>query len=114
MARSTGITVSAVVVIIGGAFTVLCGAMTLLGSVLVLNSSRAADAPVNLRYILVIEAFIFFGFGGWGLASGHRSHQNERLGEDFDVGIRRDSGLPLRSHRRGHGNRSPSQYSQRQ
>jgi hypothetical protein len=70
MARSTGITVSAVVVIIGGAFTVLCGAMTLLGSDLVLNSSRAADAPVNLRYILVIEAFIFFGFGGWGLASG--------------------------------------------
>src|ERR1700693_2940595 len=70
MARSTGITVSAVVVIIGSAFTVLCGAMILLGSVLVLNSSRAADAPVNLRYILVIETFIFFGFGGRGSASG--------------------------------------------
>ncbi len=70
MARSTGITVSAAVIIIGSAFTVLCGAMILLGSVLVLNSSRAADAPVNLRYILIIEACVFFGFGAWGLAAG--------------------------------------------
>ena len=66
----TGITVSAAVIIIGSAFTVLCGAMILLGSVLVLNSSRAADAPVNLRYILIIEACVFFGFGAWGLATG--------------------------------------------
>src|ERR1700736_4002486 len=70
MARSTGITVSAVVVIIGSAFTVLCGAMILVASVLVLISSRAADAPVNLRYVLAIEAVLAFGFGGWGLASG--------------------------------------------
>jgi hypothetical protein len=70
MARSTGITVSAVIVIIGSAFTVLFGAMMLLGSFVVLNSSRAADAPVNLRYVLVIESFVFFAFGGWGLASG--------------------------------------------
>ena len=70
MSRSTGITVSAVVVIIGSTFTVLCGAMMFLASFLALNSNRAADAPVNLRYILVIEAVVTFAFGGWGLASG--------------------------------------------
>jgi hypothetical protein len=70
MPRSTGITVSAVVVIIGSAFTIFCGAIILLASILALNSGRAADAPMNLRYILVIEAFVAFGFGGWGLASG--------------------------------------------
>jgi len=69
MARSKGITVSAIVVIIGSAFTIFCGAMMLLASILALNSSRASDAPVNLRYILVIEAFVAIGFGGWGLAS---------------------------------------------
>jgi hypothetical protein len=70
MPRSTGITVSAVVVIIGSAFTLLCGAMILLGSVFALNSSHAADAPVNMGYVLIIEAFFAFGFGAWGLASG--------------------------------------------
>jgi hypothetical protein len=70
MPRSTGITVSAVVVIIGSAFTVLCGALVLLGPVFALNSRHAADAPVNLGYVLVIEAFVAFGFGGWGLAAG--------------------------------------------
>jgi hypothetical protein len=70
MPRSTGITVSAVVVIIGSAFALLCGAMMLLGSVFALNSSHAADAPVNLGYVLIIEAFFTFGFGAWGLASG--------------------------------------------
>jgi hypothetical protein len=42
----------------------------LVASVLVVISSRAADAPVNLRYVLAIEAVLAFGFGGWGLASG--------------------------------------------
>jgi hypothetical protein len=70
MSRSTGITVSAVVVIIGSVFTLLCGAMLLLASFLALNSNRAADSPVNLRYILVTEAVVTFAFGGWGLASG--------------------------------------------
>jgi hypothetical protein len=70
MPRSTAITVSAVVVIIGSAFALLCGAMMVLGSVFALNSSHAADAPVNLGYVLIIEAFFTFGFGAWGLASG--------------------------------------------
>jgi hypothetical protein len=114
MARSTGITVSAVVVMIGSAFTVLCGAMILVASVLVLISRRAADAPVNLRYVLAIEAVLAFGFGGWGLASGIGLIKNERVGQDFDVGIRRDSGLLLRSLSRRHGTRPPSQYPQHQ
>ena len=70
MTRSTGITVSAVVVIIGSIFTLLCGTVILLGSIFTFNSSRSADAPVNLGYILVIEAVVTFAFGGWGLASG--------------------------------------------
>jgi hypothetical protein len=70
MPRSTGITVSAIVAIIGSAFALLCGAMMLLGSVFAPNSSHAADAPVNLGYVLIIEAFFAFGFGAWGLASG--------------------------------------------
>jgi len=70
MTRSTGITVSAVVVIIGSAFTLLFAAMMVLGSVFALNATHAADAPVNLGYVLVIEAFIVFAFGAWGLASG--------------------------------------------
>jgi hypothetical protein len=70
MARSTGITVSAILVIIGSAFTVLFGALMLLGSALTLNLGRAADAPVDVRYVLIVESFVFFAFGGWGLASG--------------------------------------------
>src|ERR1700680_4459814 len=70
MTRSTGITVSAVVVIIGSIFTLLCGTVILLGSIFTFNSSRPADAPVNLGYILVIEVVVTFAFGGWGLASG--------------------------------------------
>jgi hypothetical protein len=70
MTCSTGITVSAVVVIIGSMFTLLCGTLILLGSIFTFNSSRSADAPVNLGYILVIEAVVTFAFGGWGLASG--------------------------------------------
>jgi len=70
MPRSTGITVSAVVVIIGSAFSLLCGAMMLLASVFALNSMHAADAPVNLGYVLIIESFLAFAFGAWGLASG--------------------------------------------
>jgi hypothetical protein len=70
MTRSTGITVSAIVVIIGSAFTLLFATLILLGSVFALNSTRANDAPVNLGYILIIEAVLAFAFGGWGLATG--------------------------------------------
>jgi len=70
MTRSTGITVSAVVVIIGSALTLLSAAMMVVGSVFALHATHAADAPVNLGYVLVIEAFTMFAFGAWGLASG--------------------------------------------
>ena len=70
MPRSTGITVSAIVATIGSAFTVLSGTLIVLVSVFALNTSSSADALVNLRYVLVIEALVAFGFGGWGLAAG--------------------------------------------
>jgi hypothetical protein len=58
MPRSTGITVSAVVVTIGSAFTVLSGTLIVLVSVFALNTSCAADAPVNLRYGLAAIASV--------------------------------------------------------
>jgi hypothetical protein len=70
MPRSVGITVSAVVVIIGSAFTILGGAMMVLGSLFLSKSSPAANVPVNLGFFVVIEAVMFSGFGGWGLAAG--------------------------------------------
>src|SRR5258706_11949499 len=70
MSRSAGITVSAVVVLIGSAFTILGGAMTVLGSVFLLKSSQAANVPVNSGYFVAIDAVMFFVFGGWGLAAG--------------------------------------------
>jgi hypothetical protein len=69
MPRSVGITVSAVVVIIGSAFTILGGAMMVLGSLFLSKSSPAANVP-NLGFFVVIEAVMFSGFGGWGLAAG--------------------------------------------
>ena len=70
MPRSVGITVSAVVVIIGSAFTILGGAMMVLGSLFLSKSSPAANVPTNLGFFVVIEAVMFSGFGGWGLAAG--------------------------------------------
>jgi len=70
MPRSVGITVSAVVVIIGSAFTILGGAMMVLGSLFLSKSSPAANVPANLEFFVVIEAVMFSGFGGWGLAAG--------------------------------------------
>jgi hypothetical protein len=70
MPRSVGITVSAVVVLIGSAFVIFAGAMMMLGSVFLSKSTPPANVNVNLGYFVVIEAIIFFGFGGWGLAAG--------------------------------------------
>jgi hypothetical protein len=70
MPRSVGITVSAVVVFIGSAFAVLCGVVMVLGSTFLSNSSRAPKVPAHFGYVLVIEAVVFFGLGGWGIASG--------------------------------------------
>ena len=70
MQRSAGVTTSAVVVIVGSAFTILCGAMLLLGSAFISKSSSAANVPVNLGSILIVEAIAVFALGGWGLATG--------------------------------------------
>jgi hypothetical protein len=70
MPRSAGITVSAVVAIIGSGFTILLGAMMLLGSALISKSGPAANVPVDVGAVLIVEAAIIWAFGAWGLAAG--------------------------------------------
>ena len=70
MARSGGITFSAAIVFIGSAFTILFGALAVLGLVISSNANRATDVPRFLGYFAIAEMIIFWGFGGWGIASG--------------------------------------------
>lgn len=70
MPRSAGITVSGVLAIIGSTFTLLGGVMMLLGSALLSRPNPAANVPSNLSSFVILDAIIFFGFGGWGFASG--------------------------------------------
>lgn len=70
MPRSAGITVSAVLVIIGSVLTIIFAAVMALGYVAISHSDATAKIPGNLGYILVVEAIVVFGFGIWGLASG--------------------------------------------
>jgi hypothetical protein len=70
MARSVGVTISAVVVFIGSGLTLLLGAMAILSSLFLLHSDRVSSLPVNPAYIVFVEAIFCFGFGGGGLASG--------------------------------------------
>ena len=70
MHRSAGVTASAVVVIAGSAFTILCGALALAGSAVVSKSTPPPNLPVSLGSILIVEAIFTFAFGAWGLASG--------------------------------------------
>lgn len=70
MHRSAGVTTSAVVVIAGSAFTLLCGALTLAGSAVVSKSTPPPNLPVSLGSVLIVEAIFTFAFGTWGLASG--------------------------------------------
>lgn len=70
MHRSTGVTISVVVVIAGSAFTILCGALALAGSAVISKLSPPANVPFNLGSVLIVEAIFIFAFGAWGLASG--------------------------------------------
>jgi hypothetical protein len=70
MPRSVGVTVSAVLAIIGSAFTILFGAIMSLGSAFVSKSGATASVPVNIGAFLLVEAAIICGFGAWGLAAG--------------------------------------------
>ena len=44
--------------------------MMVLGSALLSRSGAATDLPMNSGVFLAAESALFFGFGGWGLASG--------------------------------------------
>ncbi len=71
MARSVGTTISAVVVFIGSAFTILCGLMGVLGFVTLSKSNGVPNIPANFAYFgIVVAMVLFFGSGGWGIASG--------------------------------------------
>jgi len=70
MSRSTGITVSGIVILTGSAFTLFMGAMMVLASVILMKSSSAANVRAISGVVMVVEAVMFFGFGGWGVASG--------------------------------------------
>ncbi len=70
MRRSTGVTMSAVVVFIGSAFTILLALITMLGSA-ALRSHRFSDLPPNLvSVVMIVEGVFFLGFGGLGIATG--------------------------------------------
>lgn len=70
MRRSAGVTVSAVLVLLGSAFTLLLGVLMLLSSAFLSKTSPSANVPVNFGAIVAVEAVVVFAFGGWGLASG--------------------------------------------
>jgi hypothetical protein len=70
MARSGGITFSAVVVLLGSVFAILCGGIAVLGSIMASTAALATSAPMDFRYIAIAEAIFYVGFGGWGIASG--------------------------------------------
>ncbi len=70
MARSGGVTFSAVVVLIGSSLTILFGALMALAILWTPNAGQAANLPIPIGYVVTAEAIVFFGFGGWGIASG--------------------------------------------
>jgi len=68
--RSVGITISAIIVILGSAFTLLGGAMMVFSSAFLSKANPASAVPLNLASIVVIDSVLLSGFGGRGLASG--------------------------------------------
>ena len=52
MRRTVGVTVSAVVVFIGSAFTILCGGLLMLGLLATLHSRQARVAPLVLAWFI--------------------------------------------------------------
>jgi hypothetical protein len=61
MRRTVGVTVSAVVVFIGSAFTILCGGLLMLGLLATLHSRQARVAAVNIPLVL---AWFIASFSG--------------------------------------------------
>lgn len=70
MARSAGITVSAVVVFIGSAFTLLFGALAALGSAMMSLHTAPSIAPHLGFVVVIVEAVFALGLSGWGIATG--------------------------------------------
>jgi len=70
MRRSAGVTISAVVVILGSALTILFGAAMMVSFLALPRIGHAANLPAFVGYFVAIEAVMFLGFGGWGIASG--------------------------------------------
>lgn len=65
MARSVGITISAIVVFVGCAFTLLFG----LGSA-AMSLRPTANVSPFVAFFAVVEAVFALGFSGWGIATG--------------------------------------------
>lgn len=70
MPRSVGVTISAVVVFIGSAFTVFFGALMVLGGAVLLPSNPVPKLPANVGYVVIGEAVFAFACAGWGIATG--------------------------------------------
>ncbi len=66
MTRSVGVTIAAVVAIIGSVFSLLCGLFTLLGTLL---QSVTTPATPFLKYSLFITSALLLGLAAWGIAT---------------------------------------------
>ncbi len=66
MTRSVGVTIAAVVTIIGSVFSLLCGLFMLLGALL-----RSVTMPATpfLKYTLFITSGLLLGLAAWGIAT---------------------------------------------
>ena len=53
MARSGGITFSAVVVFLGSAFTILSGGFAVLGSFMASHAGLGTSVPIDFRFIAI-------------------------------------------------------------
>ncbi|MCI0628028.1 MAG: hypothetical protein L0387_41310 [Acidobacteria bacterium] len=75
MKRSSGITASAVIAILGSVFTILLGGFAVLSAMVMrampnLSTPPGQPAPpVPVGAILIAESIFFLGFGAWGIAS---------------------------------------------
>jgi len=70
MQRSAGVTFSAVVAIVGSVLTILFGLIAIAAFALISVMGPSTGLPGAFRIIVIVEAAIILGFGGWGLASG--------------------------------------------
>jgi uncharacterized membrane protein (DUF2068 family) len=69
MKRSAGIVVTAVIVLLGSAFILLCGAMMVL--VFWIAPPPAQEMPLHfIKYFMLLIAAMMFGMGSWGVATG--------------------------------------------